>query len=88
MGPLTDLPERHHFTRWWLRRYSTAQGNTDARYVPNRVVMYDRLLQEDVGEPFRYPNEFNDALQQLRMLRQRDAEPTDNVIFCDNLGDI
>lgn len=81
---MAELPEHHHFTRWWLRRF--AKGLV-AR-SPNRVVLYDRLLLEDVGEPLRYPNELTEAVSQLRMLRQRDGETNDNIIFCDGLGDV
>jgi len=79
-----ELPSHHHWTRWWLRRFGKYE---DARR-PQRIVLFDRALWQDVGAPLRYPQELDAALQQLRALRQRDAEPNDQCVFCDGYGDI
>ena len=87
MGALTegDLPTHHHWTRWWLRRFKFGILH---RGEPNRVVLYDRMLREDVGEALRYPQEFQDLLSQLRNLRARYKEPIDQYVFCDEYGNI
>jgi hypothetical protein len=34
----------------------------------------------------RYPKQAQEAIQQLRMMRQKFNEPNDNIIFCDSYG--
>lgn len=79
------LPEHHHWTRWWLKRFLNPSSIYSTK--PNRIVLFDRALRQDVGEPILYPEQFHEALQQLRSLRQRDAEPIDRYVFCDDFGD-
>lgn len=80
---VAELPEKHYYTRWWLRRYTEI-----GRGSPNKVVLYDRALATDVGAALRYPNEMNEAIGQLKILRARDNEVMDEYIFCDGLGDV
>jgi hypothetical protein len=79
---LIDLPPHHYWTRWWLRRF----GDYADTYPPKWVSLHDRLLLTDVGEPMRYPKQAQEAIQQLRMMRQKFNEPNDNIIFCDSYG--
>jgi hypothetical protein len=79
-----ELPQHHHWTRWWLRRY----GKYSEARRPQRVTLYDRALRQDVGASLQYPGEIDAAIQQLRSLRQRDHEPNDNYIFCDGYGNL
>lgn len=80
---MAELPEHHHFTRWWLKRfqYPTNDGN------PNRVILFDRVLNTEVGSSMRYPQELEEAIGQLKMLRARDQERFDQYVFCDGHGD-
>lgn len=80
---MADLPQHHHFTRWWLRRYPAKPYG-----VVNRIVLFDRALAEDVGADMRYPEELNTAMVHLRQLRARDAEPLDEFVFCDGHGNL
>lgn len=81
-----ELPKHHYWTRWWLRRYCHNKRAL-VMGIPDRVVLYDRCLRSDVGASLRYPQELEDAAQQVRSLRQRDVEPIDMYLFCDEFGD-
>lgn len=72
----------HDWTRWWLRRVATK-----GQQYPTLVYLYDRAIDQMVGEPLRYPQELSDAVAQLRQLRHREREPQDYCVFCDDFGD-
>ncbi len=80
---MAELPKKHYYTRWWLRRYAEI-----GYAVPNRIVLYDRAMAKDVGVALRYPQEINEAVGQLKILRARDNEIMDEYIFCDGQGDV
>jgi hypothetical protein len=83
MGALmAALPKYHEFTRWWLRR-----TRPEGALAPTKVYIYDRASDTLVGEPLRWPSEFDVAAAQLRSLRARDGEVIDRYIFADGFGD-
>lgn len=79
---MTTTANDHLWTRWWLRRVIPA-----GRDKPTHVFLYDRASDQLVGEAFRYPQELSEAVSQLRQVRQREREPQDNCVFCDDFGD-
>lgn len=81
---MAELPKHHHWTRWWLKR----KKNSVYDASPNRIILFDRMLREEIGEALCYPQDLNDAIQQLNSLRQRDGETVDNFIFCDGEGNL
>lgn len=81
---MADLPEHHHHTRWWLKRFCSNPSYPR----PNRVQLFDRVLRVEVGQDFPYPSELTTALEQLRSLRARDKEIMDEYIFCDGHGNV
>lgn len=66
--------------RIWLRRYRDSVGFW-------RVRLYDAATGQYFGEGFRYPGEFDAALQQLNSLRSQHGESIGTTVFLDGLGE-